>query len=162
MTNVGEAVMADTSGEPIIKADTEYVIELYNVRTKDVTELRTNIPSDLLGMDREDAEAYAKMYSEEPGLEELEDGFKIMELTAFSDERVVFRKTYEPWERNYKYALGIAGGNIVVYYLDGKTVYEYTDIYPNELPEELQIDIRKGQCLMDVHTLYEFLENYSS
>ena len=162
MTNVGEAVMADAADEPIIKADTEYIVELYNNRTKELTELRTNMPAVLLGLDREDAIGYAKAYSEDPGLEELEDGFKNMELTAFSEERIVFRKTYEPWERNYKYALGIAGGHIVVYYMDHETVYEYTDIYPDELPEELQIAIRKGECLMDVHTLYEFLENYSS
>jgi len=162
MSNVGEAVMADASDEPIIKADTEYIVELYNSRTKELTEVKKNIPAALLGLDRKETIEYAKAYSEEPGLEELEDGFKNMQLVAFSEDRIVFRKTYEPWERNYKYAIGIADGCIAVYYLDRKTVYEYTDIYPDDLPEELQIAIRKGECLMDVHSLYEFLENYSS
>ena len=43
-----------------------------------------------------------------------------------------------------------------------KTVYEYTDIHPSDLPEDMQIKIRKGECRLDVHGLYEFLENYSS
>ena len=85
-----------------------------------------------------------------------------MELKVFSSERVVFRKTYMPWEKAYKYSLGVAGGYIVVYYLDHSTVYEYTDIYLKDLPEELQIAVHKEECRMDVHGLYEFLENYSS
>ena len=85
-----------------------------------------------------------------------------MDLVSFSDAKVVFRKTYFPWEKAYKYALGEADGLVVVYYMDQKTVYEYTDIPVVSLPERMKRSIRVGNCLLDVHELYDFLENYSS
>ena len=85
-----------------------------------------------------------------------------MDLVSFSDAKVVFRKTYFPWEKAYKYALGEADGLAVVYYMDQKTVYEYTDIPVVSLPERMKRSIRDGNCLLDVHELYDFLENYSS
>ena len=51
---------------------------------------------------------------------------------------------------------------MVVYYMDQKTVYEYTDIPVVSLPERMKRSIRDGNCLLDVHELYDFLENYSS
>ena len=55
-----------------------------------------------------------------------------------------------------------ADGLVVVYYMDQKTVYEYTDIPVVSLPERMKRSIRDGNCLLDVHELYDFLENYSS
>ena len=99
MENAGEAVLADTTEKAILKADTEYVVENYNRRTGVTREVRERIPTALLGLDREEALAYAKDYTKEPGIEELENGFEQMDLVSFSDAKVVFRKTYFPWEK---------------------------------------------------------------
>ena len=46
--------------------------------------------------------------------------------------------------------------------MDKKTVYEYTDIKVEILPEEIQKQIRSGNYITDIQQLYNFLENYSS
>ena len=42
------------------------------------------------------------------------------------------------------------------------SIYEYTNIRVEELPEELQNEIREGKRLEGKDKLYGFLENYSS
>lgn len=162
MSHAGEAVMTDTAKEAILKSDTEYIIESYNRKTGQTEEIRSPIPMTLLGLNREETESYAAGYSDDPGIDELEAGFEHMELVAFSGDRVIFRKTYMPWEKEYKYSLGEADGCVVVYYLDNRTVYEYTDIPCDGLPGDIQSRIRNKTCRMDIHELYDFLENYSS
>lgn len=43
-----------------------------------------------------------------------------------------------------------------------KTVYEYTDISLEGLPENLQKEIQNGKYIETLESLYGFLENYSS
>ena len=54
------------------------------------------------------------------------------------------------------------GGFLVVYASDRKTVYEYTDISLEGLPENLQKEIQNGKYIETSESLYGFLENYSS
>ncbi len=162
MEYAGEAVLADTGQEAVIKSDTEYVVENYNEKTGKTEEVRTQLPSILVGMNREEASDYANSYTEDPDISDLEKGFTAMTLESFSEERVVFCKTYVPWEKNYKYVLGEVDGHVVVYYLDKKTIYEYTDIVCITLPEELQESISRTDCYMEVEDLYAFLENFTS
>lgn len=60
------------------------------------------------------------------------------------------------------YYLMEVNGYIVVYLSDKKTPYEYTDIKYDDLPAELQDEIRNGKYVEDAKSLYGFLENYSS
>ena len=45
---------------------------------------------------------------------------------------------------------------------DNKTVYEYTDIPTENLPEPIQLEIKNGKFIESKEELYGFLENYSS
>ena len=67
-------------------------------------------------------------YEEAPDIEDLEEGLTSFELISFSKDRIVLRKTYQPPAKDYKYYLIEENGYITVYYMDKKTVYEYTDI----------------------------------
>ncbi len=158
----GEAVLADSGQEALVKSDTEYVVENYNEKTGKTEEVRTQLPSALIGMDREEAQDYADSYTEDPDISDLERGFSSMELESFSEQRIVFRKTYVPWEKDYKYVLGEVDGHVVVYYLDKKTIYEYTDIVCVTLPKELREKISRTDCYMEIADLYAFLENFTS
>lgn len=51
---------------------------------------------------------------------------------------------------------------MIVYLDDQTSIYEYTNIRVEELPEELQNEIREGKRLEGKDKLYGFLENYSS
>lgn len=53
-------------------------------------------------------------------------------------------------------------GYVAVYQNDKTTVYEYTNIRVDELPEELQEEIKNGKKIESTEKLYGFLENYSS
>ena len=60
------------------------------------------------------------------------------------------------------YYLKELNGYVVVYLSDKKTVYEYTDISVEDLPENLQKEIQNGKYIETSESLYGFLENYSS
>ena len=60
------------------------------------------------------------------------------------------------------YYLHERNGYVVVYKNDHKTIFEYTDIIYEELPEHLQTEIKNGKYVKDLDELYGFLENYSS
>ena len=53
-------------------------------------------------------------------------------------------------------------GRVNIYLSDRETVYEYTDITMDMLPEELQQEITARKGLSGERELYDFLENYSS
>ena len=60
------------------------------------------------------------------------------------------------------YYLKELNGYVVVYLSDKKTVYEYTDISLEYLPENPQKEIQNGKYIETSESLYGFLENYSS
>ena len=81
------------------------------------------------------------------------------------EEAEVKRETQTvPADANKKegYYLIEEGGFLVVYASDRKTVYEYTDISLEYLPENLQKEIQNGKYIETSESLYGFLENYSS
>ena len=53
-------------------------------------------------------------------------------------------------------------GYVIVYKGDNKTIYEYTSILVESLPNELQKSIKKGIKVDSLSQIYGFLENYSS
>ena len=53
------------------------------------------------------------------------------------------------------------GEHIIVYNKD-HSVYEYTDLSPELLPETLADELIQGVYFRDQQDLYEFLETYSS
>lgn len=61
-----------------------------------------------------------------------------------------------------QYYLKEEDGYISVYLKDQQTLYEYTSIRLESLPESLQKEIQTGKFLKGESELYDFLENYSS
>ena len=53
-------------------------------------------------------------------------------------------------------------GFVAVYKSDKKTIYEYTNIEVENLPEDVRNEIKNGKEIRSVEKLYGFLENYSS
>ncbi len=65
-------------------------------------------------------------------------------------------------KEEFAYYLVEENGKIVIYLGDRTTLYEYTDIDPQTIPEELLKEIRAGKGIEGERELYDFLENYSS
>lgn len=53
-------------------------------------------------------------------------------------------------------------GYVIVYEGDQKTVYEYTSIRIEDLPDKMQQSVKKGIKVSSLGQIYGFLENYSS
>lgn len=53
-------------------------------------------------------------------------------------------------------------GFVAVYRSDKETIYEYTNIIVEDLPEDVRQEIMEGKEIRTVEKLYGFLENYSS
>lgn len=60
------------------------------------------------------------------------------------------------------YYLKEKNGFVVVYLSDGTTVYEYTNISVDTLPDTIKEQIITGKKVESMQELYGFLENYSS
>ena len=95
-------------------------------------------------------------------IREYLDGLISYEIIEFTDDSLTLRKTYaSDWNNNEFYLCDI-NGEVVVYYSDKSTVYEYTGIMTADLSEEEQVRIKTGYFVADEEELYSLLESYSS
>ena len=60
------------------------------------------------------------------------------------------------------YYIKEADGYVIVYESDQKTPYEYTSIWVEDLPENVQKQLKDGIKFTSLTQVYGFLENYSS
>lgn len=158
--NVAEASVPQ---EVITSADTEYVIERCDIDSGAVEqEIQERLPVAYIACTREEIVSELKAYAEEPSLEDLEAGFTDCSLASFSAERVVVRKDYSSMKAGYKYCVIAEHGMLTVYYVDKKTVYEYTTIPAAALPESVQEEVADGKYFENAEQLFAFLESYSS
>ena len=145
---------------PINKNTTFEIQYYYPDEHRTLTEQIDTIP-DLLGRDKEGVSYYLKDYMEHLSQDEQEKGLTSYELISYHDNHIALRKTYKKTEVKGYYAKSF-NGTIVILNGDEKTVYEYTEIPINALPENLQQEVISGYYLETDEALYSFLENYSS
>lgn len=155
-----ENVAAEAVSDEIIRANTEIVYEIYRQGEK-IKEETVKAPADYVGKTRTEVIDYLEKSMSNLSKEELEAGLENMELVSFSDSRVVIRKKYGEF-LPYKYCLYIENGAVTVYYSDKKTVYSYTDIRAEELPDSVRKELYSGKEIDSLGALYDFLETYSS
>lgn len=86
--------------------------------------------------------------------------YKISYEKALLDMEAELLEEYTDLEECY-YIKG-SDGYVTVYLADGETVYEYTSIPMNELPESIQVELKEGKKVYSIGQVYGFLENYSS
>lgn len=155
-------VTVDKVDEDIILPTTVYKLQIYDVKTHTTTEEQLPIPSYLIGLSRQEVIAYLNDYSKDLPLNEFEKGLVSFELTSFSKDKVVLKKTYNENVVEYKYYLKSENGYIVAYYGDKKTVFDYTSVSVENLPLRDKKDLEEGILVKDLEQLYGLLENYSS
>lgn len=148
--------------EPIMTADTSYVVQSYDVLSGQVQEAEELAPDKFMGLDRERLSEEIGEYNANPSLTDLERGFTFMELISFSPERVVVRKSYEIVDTEKGFFLLNENHYVVVYDYSLSHVYMNTDILVESLPENLQKEILNMKFVEDEKGLYNFLESYSS
>lgn len=150
------------STEEKLNVQTVYQIENYDAQKGQTTTEYETVPEEFIGFNREEADAYFKKYMQNLPVEEFLNGLQSVGITAFSSERMVVHKIYDSSKIKYRYYLIAIEGEVVVYYGDKKTVYEYTGIETKELSQEEQKALKKGVEIKDEDELFGILENYSS
>ncbi len=153
-----EAVNADET----LNADTEYVLEETDVLTQSVVRTVSDLPAKYFGMNREQFLKAMEQYEISPPLVELERGFIGLEVLSFSKERVVVQMNYQYIQPSTSFYLAVQDNEVVVLLENKKTVFIYTGIKLEELPEDVQMDIIQMRFVEDEEKLYNFLEAYSS
>lgn len=161
-TGNSDAVQPVARQENRLNADTEYIIEEYDMALETLTEVEQQIPAKYIGMDREAfIEAMAE-YEMAPSMTDLEKGFLSLEVLSFAPEKVVVRKNYQTGVRDNRFCLAAEDNYVVVYYGDLSTLFMHTDIALSSLPKELQEEIIQVKYMEGERELYHFLESYSS
>ena len=155
-------VPVNGTDEDTLSADTDYVLEEHDKKRETTVESVGKVPQAYLGMNREEFVAAMERYEVSPPLSELERGFTGLEVLSFSGERVVIRMDYVYVEPTKSFYLNLSDGKIVVLCDDRETVYQYTEIEADRLPEELQRELIIGMYVENEEALYRFLETYSS
>lgn len=140
---------------------TSYYIQSINSVTGEEELTQEEIPHSLVGANRDEIEEFIDEYNKAPALSDKEKGFVEAQLEEFSPEKIVVRKHYKPLEKGIFY-LKSEENFVVVYYSDLSTVYMYTDIVMDHLPEDTQKEIMEGKKIDSLENLYSFLESYTS
>ncbi len=152
----------DTRKQDIVWPETQCILETYDMGTGQKATEKLSEREELLGRNREEVIAYLAAYMEELPLEEFQKGLLSYELLSFSADKLVLRKTYDSGQVKYEYYIALFDNEVVVYYSDKKTVFEYTGISAEHLPETELRKLNYGIYVKDQEELYGILENYSS
>ncbi len=150
------------SEEPIITANTQYMVLEYNTITGETVETEQEAPDKFMGLDRDKVAREIQEYNLNPSLTDLEQGFSFMELVSFSPAKVVVRKSYEPPAEDKGFFLVNENHYVVVYDHSLSNIFMNTDILVENLPESLQKEILNMKFIENEGELYNFLESYSS
>ncbi len=150
----------DAVKEEVVLANTQIVYEIYRKDQKEREEI-VKAPVEYVGNNRTELMEILREELKNPSITELEAGLEAAELLSFSHERVVIRKTYDT-PLSYKYFLTIENSAVTVYYSDKETVYSYTDIQAENLPEDIRKKLYGGMEIESQGELFDFLETYSS
>lgn len=157
-----EAIFVDTSDIPKVQVGTDYIVEEYDLNNYTLMEKTEQMPFEYIGLTREELVAMIEDYSNYPTEEDLSSGFESMKLVSFSEERVIVRKSFRPVELPESFYLVVENHYVSVYCDDKKTIYMYTGIALDSLPDEVQKEILAMKYIASIEELYGFLETYSS
>lgn len=157
-----ETVDAVVQTEERITRDTLYYMETYRIDQNTTIRETKRLPAEVIGNNRRQFAEYLEKMMEDALEEEQKNGFLSIELIDFSKDAVVVRKSYKEPERECEFYLDVQMGRVIVRNSVDDSLYAYTEIKFETLPENLKREILRGYPVENLEVLYEFLESYSS
>ncbi|HHV11254.1 MAG TPA: hypothetical protein GXX75_13375 [Clostridiales bacterium] len=148
--------------EMTVSPTTKYTLEIQDMKTGTIQTQELNPPSYLIGLTRDEVVEYLDNYMDDMPLSEYNKGLISYELVYFSDKEVKIKKSYNEDFVPFRFYVVIKNGYVVVYNSDLKSVYSYTHIEAQNLPEEDRIALIQGIYVNSLDELYSLLESYSS
>ena len=159
---IKEPLPVSVTEEPIVTANTKYILQEYNLPDEQLMEVEEKAPDKYIGLSRDKLVEEISYYNQNPSLPDLEKGFNNMELISFSSGRIVVRKSYELKEETKGFFLLNENHYVVVYDQNLSQVYMNTNILVESLSEKLQEEIINMKYVENEGELFNFLESYSS
>jgi hypothetical protein len=157
--NVSEDVIQD---EMTVKPTTKYILETVDMKTNTTQTEELNPPSYFIGLTRDEIVEYLDNYMDDMPLSEYNKGLISYELVRFSNDEIEIKKSYNEDFVPFRFYVVVKNGYVVVYNSDLKSVYSYTHIEAQNLPEEDRIALIQGIYVNSLDELYALLESYSS
>lgn len=158
----GAAVEVDTVNEALITNKTKFKVITYDLQNNSYKEETKSVPSDWIGLNRDELIDNLTDYMNNLPLEEVRAGLLSYDLQSFSSDSITLMKNYDSASMPYEYYVTVVNYEVVVYYCDKKTVFEYTGIDARNLATTEQNKLLEGIYVLDKEELYGILENYSS
>lgn len=157
-----ESQAVNEESETTVQPNTEYILEIYNMKSDKTETQKLNPPATLVGLTRNQVVEYLADYMGDMPLSEYNKGLISYELVRFSGDVIEIKKTYNEDFVPYRFYVVVKDGYVVVYNSDLKSVYSYTHILAKDLPEEDRIALSQGIYVNSLDELYSLLESYSS
>lgn len=157
-TKTAEAAADDA----IITSDTVCVYEIIYLDSDSSMCYEAKPTAEIAGLNRIQLRNKLKKYIDNMPVTEYEEGLISYELLSFSPERVVMQKVYDQNKVRYKYYVTVKNKEVVVYYSDRKTVFEYTGISCESLEDDIEIALEIGIPINDIESLYDYLSGITS
>lgn len=148
--------------DDIITADTVCVYQLYYLDSGEKLQYESKPGADIAGLTRAQLTNKLRRYMTELSVPEYEAGLLSYDVLSFSSKRVVLQKVYDRNKVQYKYYVTIKNDEVVAFYSDKKTVFEYTGIGQAGLDEQIRAALQIGIPVRDVEELYDFLSGITS
>lgn len=145
-----------------VKPTTKYKLEIYDLKTDTTQTQDLNPPGYLVGLTRDQVVGYLESYMKDLPLSEYNKGLISFELISFSEDQIVIKKTYNKDFVPSMFYVAIKDGKVIVYNSDQKSVFKYTEIEAEDLPEDDRIALIRGIYINSEDELYSLLESYSS
>lgn len=151
-----------TKAKMTISMNADYVVQTYDMATKELKTKKEHIPNDWIGLTRNQVVARINQYMLNRSLQDYQAGLVSFTLETFSPDKVTVKKVYNSEGVLYDYYLVVQDNTVVVYYSDKKTVYDYTQINADDLSEEDRKELLYGKWVKDEDELCSVLESMTS
>lgn len=142
----------------IVKKDTEYIEEIYNTDTKEITKNTTNVPVEMIGLTRDKLIDYLTTYKENS----VDKTLLNIQLVSFSENTLVIRKTICNINELYAYYIKSDYDIIKIYNTNKDTLLIDTGINISNFEEKYKIELEEGFFVETIHDLYNYLESITS
>lgn len=154
-------IPADDNTDIYITPRMTYTLEIYDARSRQLTNETQPIPNDMYGLNRVELEQYLIQLAEQENREddELERHYQV---TVFSRRAFTVRKTITEKKPEYAVFLIAEEGWLRAYTGDRTAVYEELSIALEDFPLEQQAMLTQGIYMKTLADYYDFLETYSS
>lgn len=155
-------VAANDNKESIISNITELYVEIYNADDGSTVKYKEEMPGNYIGLNRMQLAGKLQDYMLNQNRADKAKGLLTFELIDFDKDKVTLRKTYSERYLPKAYVLKEDNGMVNVYFEDGVTLYDKSNIKVERLPDSIKRGVEKGLRIGSIEALYDFLESFTS